>query len=133
MSFETVSQQAIYTALNGVLTCPVYDEAPALPSGQPDNVFPYCVIGDDTAARFDTDSNTGSETTVTLHFWSRYPGQKEVKALMGEAYTALHRATLTATGYKFLDCLWEFSETPVDVDGKTRHGVQRYRLTIQKD
>jgi hypothetical protein len=52
--------------------------------------------------------------------------------LMGEAYSILHRASLTKTGYNVVDCLFEFSETFVDVDGRTRHGVQRYRLTVQE-
>jgi len=132
MSFETAAQSAIYAALNGAMSCSVFDDVPELPVGVPDGGFPYCNIGNDTAARWDNDSKTGSVVTLTIHHWSRARGFKEVKGLMGEAYDLLHRATLTASGYTVLDCLWEFSEAFVDPDGKTRHGVQRYRLTMQK-
>ena len=132
MSFETITQQIVYDELNGALSCNVYDDVPFLPEGASDENFPYVVIGNDTHLPFDNDDHAGTETTLTLHFWSREQGMKEVKALMGEAYTILHRASLTKTGYNVIDCLFEFSESFVDVDGRTRHGVQRYRLTVQE-
>ena len=58
---------------------------------------------------------------------------KEVKALMAEAYTLLNRASLTISGYNVVDCLWQFADVSVDPDGRTRHGVQRYLLTIQEN
>lgn len=132
MSFETVAQKAIFAALNGNISANVYDAAPGLPAGQPAANFPYVVIGDDTLAPWDADDMLGAEITVTLHFWSRYEGWKETKALMGEVYEILHRATLTATGYRSVDCLWEFSNTVPEAT-EYRHGVQRYRLTLTKE
>lgn len=131
MSFETVTQQAIFTALNGNITATVYDDVPILPNGQPLTNFPYVVIGNDTFVPWDTDDTVGGEMTITLHIWSRAAGFKECKAIMGEIYAILHRAQLTVTGYNLVDCLCEFSETMTDADGETRHGVARYRLTIQ--
>lgn len=132
MSFETAAQQAVYAALNGSISASVYDYAPDLPEGMPDENFPYVVIGDDTLAPWDADDMLGSEVTLTLHFWSRYDGWKEAKAIMGEAYDILHRGSLSAAGYRTVDCLWEFSTT-VPEASEYRHGVQRYRLTLTKE
>jgi hypothetical protein len=132
MSFETAAQEIIYATLNGAISCDVYDDVPFLPEGAPDDAFPYVVIGDDTHTSWDNDDIVGTSATITLHFWSRYQGRKEVKSLMGEARGLLNRASLSKAGYKIVDCLFEFSESFTDPDGRTRHGVQRYRLTLQE-
>jgi hypothetical protein len=132
-AFNTAAQELVFTALNGNLTgCTVFDTAPFLPEAAPATTFPYCVIGNDTAGAWDTDDTRGAEITLTLHFWSRANGFKQVKALMDQAYGLLHRATLTKSGYTVIDCLMEFGEAMADPDGNTKHGVQRYRLTIRE-
>lgn len=132
MSFELSVQQAVFTALSGVISCQVYDDAPYQTDGLPLDQMTFVVIGNDTFVPFDTDETLGAEMTVTLHVWSRYPGMKQVKTILGEIYDALNRATLTATGYDFIDCLHEFSETKRASDGETRHGVTRYRITLRE-
>jgi len=57
---------------------------------------------------------------------------KEVKEIMGEVYAALHRASLSISGYNVVDCLWEFGNAVTEADMKTRHGTQRYRITLQE-
>ena len=132
-AFNTASQELVFAALNGALTgCAVYDTPPFLPEAAPATSFPYCVIGNDTVSAWDTDDSRGAEITLTLHFWSRAAGFKPVKALMDQAYSILHRATLAKAGYTVVDCLMEFSDTMSDPDGVTKHGVQRYRMTIQE-
>ena len=129
-------QQAVYTRLVAQLpTVNIYDDAPGQPDGIPENNFPYIVIGDDTEVPWDTDDVLGMSLTITLHVWSRYRGKKECKALLGNIYTALHRqaANLSATGYTFVDCLFEFSNILDQNDGITRHGVCRYRLLMEKE
>ena len=134
MSYETAAQLAIFAALDGNISgLTIYDDVPMLPDGTPDANFPYAVIGDDTLNAWDTDDKTGAKISVYIHFWSRYAGMSEVKAKMGLAYDLLHRARLTAAGYNVIDILREFSDVSVDPDGKTRHGVQRYILTIQEN
>jgi hypothetical protein len=131
-AFTTAAQQIVFTALNGNLTgCTVFDTPPFLPEGAPSTTFPYCVIGDDTIAPWDTDDTVGGDITITLHFWSRSKGNKQVKALMDQAYALLNRASLSKSGYNLVDCLFEFGEVIPDPDAATKHGVQRYRLTIQ--
>jgi hypothetical protein len=132
-AFTTTAQELVFSALDGKLTgCTVFDTAPFLPEGAPSTSFPYCVIGNDTTEPWDTDDTLGTQISLTLHFWSRAKGMKQVKALMDQAYGLLHRAALTKTGYSVIDCLFEFGEAMNDPDGQTKHGVQRYRLTIRE-
>ena len=130
--FESDIQVKIFTILDAGLSYPVYDEVPYLPEGMPATNFPYVVIGDDTAIPFDTDDQVGADATLTIHVWSQYRGRKEAKDIQGEIYRLLNRATFEIIGYNTVDCLWEFSETFVETDGATRHGVSRYRITIQE-
>lgn len=134
MSFLNIAQQIVFDRLTGNLGSGVtlFDTAPFLPEGAPSTSFPYVVMGNDTSAPFDTDDTVGGVITVTLHFWSRAEGFSQVKTIMQAAYDRLNRATLSKTGYSVLDCLHEFSEAMDDPDGVTKHGIQRYRLTIQR-
>lgn len=117
-------QTAIYSRLTSQLSEPVYDNVPQDPT------LPYVVIGDDTSIPFDTDLELGEEATLTLHIWSRYDGRAEVKGIMSDIYDALHRHSLAVTGADTIDCMFEFSETMLDPDMETRHGVMRFRLLL---
>ncbi len=126
MSAELEIQKAIYGVLDGALSINVYDDVP-------DNAqAPYVVIGDDTFVEYDTDGETGFEATITVHSWSTYRGRSQVKNIMGQIYNALHRAEFTVSGYNLIGCDAEFSETFLESDGVTRHGVQRFRILIRK-
>lgn len=118
-------QTAVYNRLTSQLSEPVYDDVPQ------DPVFPYVVIGDDTSIPFDTDTELGEEATLTLHVWSRYDGRAEVKRIMSDIYDALHRHALAVTDTDTVDCMFEFSETMLDPDMETRHGVMRFRLLLE--
>lgn len=134
MSFETVAQEIVFTALSaGSIGANVYDDVPYLPEGMPGQNFPYVVIGDDTTAPWDTDETLGKEVNITLHIWSRAAGFKETKLIMGNIYDTLNRGSLSKAGYNVVDCLCEFTETVRDPDGETRHGIMRFKLTIQKE
>lgn len=130
--FAAEIQQLIFTTLNDGLSYPVYDDVPFLPEGMPRENFPYVVIGDDTLIPFDNDTDIGVEGTLTIHVWSKYRGRKEAKDIQGEIYNLLNRASLSITGFKVVDILFEFSETFVEQDGVTRHGAQRFRITVQE-
>jgi len=134
--FLNAVQGALFTRLESVVTsATIYDDVPDLPEGLPEANFPYVVIGNDTALTWDTDDTLGQRITTTLHVFSRYQGKKQAKTIMGEIYAALHRqsANLTATGFRFVDCLLDFSDIFDDDDGATRHGVCRYLITIEKE
>lgn len=132
-NFRAASQSVLYTALNGnVAGWTIYDHVPFEPEGAPGSNFPFIALGDNDAEPWDNDSDLGNVIRVNIHFWSRYLGRKEVNEGMDAVYGLLHRAALTSAGYKIVDSLMEFSNVDVLPDGKTRHGIQRFRLTIQE-
>lgn len=133
MSFEAALQQAVYDQLSGYPGMPaVYDDVPVDVKGQPAVAFPYVVIGEDTHIPFDTDDSLGSESTLTLHTWSRYRGKKECKEIMALNYDALTRQSLAVDGYDLITIEFEYSEVVLDPDGITRHGVQRFRALTEQ-
>lgn len=147
MTQFTAIQSALYTALTtdaplddllarqrdatgDVTTGPaVYDHVPQPPDGGNDAWFPYVTIGDNDSSEWDTDTETGLDTAVTVHVWSRQRGRMEAREIQGAIYDALHRNdSLAVTGQDTVLCQQEFAQVLVDPDGKTRHGVQRFRL-----
>lgn len=131
MSIELAIQSAVFTKLNANLTVPVYDNAPQVVDAA--EGFPYVTIGEDTINEWDTDDTIGGNVTVTIHTWSRYPGRKETKEIQSEVDAALNRATdLTYAGYHFLGCDHISSDSFLDADGLTRHGVQSFRIYIER-
>lgn len=126
MNFEEALHEAVFDRLSGQLSTPVYDNVPKNAS------FPYVVIGEDTHVPFDTDDSLGSESTVTIHVWSRYRGKKEAKQIQGEIYDALTRQELELDGYDLITIEFEYSDVLLDPDGITRHGVQRFRAIVER-
>ena len=135
-TFALPLQTAIYSLLTTAgLSATVFDDVPDLPAGMPTSSFPYIVIGEDSFVPWDTDDRRGVRASLYLHIWSRYNGKLEVKTIMQEIDDALNRqaSSLSAAGYSFIDCTLEYANVIDHSDGETRHGVLRYRVTMQKD
>ena len=135
-------QQAVFTKLDGTAALTdqlaahsftpakkgIYDALPQVVKPELKTAFPYVVLGGDEATPADTDDADARDTVITIHTFSRYKGDKELRNVMDAIKAALHDATLTVTGERFVLCYWEFSSTALEPDGITRHGVQRFRL-----
>lgn len=137
MSFEIAVQTVIYQILNGdsaldALIKGVYDDVPEDPDLPQDQVFPYVTIGESVHNEDDTVSVLGDSVSCVIHTWSRYRGRRETKLIQGAIYDALHRATGTYSGYNVISIDWETSQSFMDQDGLTRHGVQSFRVLIEK-
>lgn len=130
MGFAVEVQRAVYDRLNGAMSCAVRDAVPQ-PANSTDG-FPYVTIGDTTDVQWDTDTETGADTTLTIHTWSRERGMGECKAIQGELYELLHRYTPTVLGYEALGIDFERAEVFLDADAETRHGVSVFRITVEK-
>lgn len=128
MKFEEALQEAVYERLSGYSGMPpVYDD---VPKNAPNH---YVTIGEDTHIPFDTDDSVGSESTVTIHAWSKsHRGKKEVKATQGLIYTALNRYELPVEGYHTVTLEFEYSDAVLDPDGLTRHGASRFRALLEE-
>lgn len=122
-------QKAVYAALNGVLSVPVYSMGNA-----PDNIATtYTVIGEATSTADDSDQRLGFSVGVIVHTWDSDPnsrGFNQVEPVMGEIYDALNRVNLTFTGYTLTDCFFDYEQAIIDSDGLTAHGVQRFRVLL---
>ena len=90
------------------------------------------VIGEAIHNEWNTDTDNGNEVSVTIHTWSRHRGRKEIKAIQHAIYLALHRQSLPITGYNFISCDFQDSQTFIENDGKTRHGVQTFKVLIDQ-
>jgi hypothetical protein len=121
------TQRAIYQALTadptlmGMITG-VHDHV------DQGSAYPYVVIGEDSANEWDTDTEQGAESLLTIHSWSREKGRMQTKEIQEAIYEILHRKELTINNAVFYSLFWEFSDSFVDPDGETRHGVMRFRL-----
>ena len=127
MSAEWEVQKAIFEKLEADLTTPVYDFVP-----QENAPSTYVTIGDDTFSPFSTDGRVGFEGTLNIHTWDTSNGRKDCKLLQGEVYDSLNRAELVITGYNSIGIDFETSQTILDADGVTYHGVQRFRFLIME-
>lgn len=132
MNAEWEVQKAIFAKLDTDLAVPVFDFVP-----QQNPPPTYVTIGEDTLLPFNTDGIKGFEGTLIIHSWdsprggdSGGDGRKLIKLLQGEIYDSLDRAELVITGYDPIGIDFEFSQTSLDPDGITYHGVQRFRLLI---
>jgi len=90
--------------------------------------YPYVVMGEDAAAEWDTDTEQGAESLLTIHTWSREKGRLQTKEIQQQIYEVLHRKELVINDAVFYSIFWEFSDSFLDPDGETRHGVMRFRL-----
>ena len=123
-------QSTIYSTLSGdsnlttTLGASVFDDVPESTS------FPYVQIGEDNVTKFDTKDVNGSETTLTLHIWSEYKCSKETKQIMDRVHDLLHDSNLSVSGFNLINLRFEFGDIMRDPDGKTRHGVMRFRAVL---
>jgi len=93
-----------------------------------DQSFPYITIGDDNFSDWSTHTFDGVEGSINIHTWTRSNGRKQCKEIMVEIYRVLHNTTLTIVGFKVPLLRFDFSETLLDPDGQTYHGIQRFKI-----
>ena len=133
MSFEAALQKAVFDRLSAHSGMPdVYDHVPQQRDSGSDVPFPFISIGEDTHVPFDTDDSVGSEATITIHSWSRSKGRAEVKGIQASIREALQRVELDVEGWALITIEFDFSETFMDPDTVTRHGVQRFRVLLDQ-
>ena len=127
MSAEWEVQKAIFSKLDTDLSVSVYDFVPQ--ENAPDS---YVTIGSDTLVPYNTDGNKGFNATLTIHTWDTSNGRKDIKLLQGQVYDSLDRAEIVVTGYNSIGIDFESSDTTLDPNGATYHGIQRFRFLIME-
>ena len=107
----------------------VYDHLPQPSIGQ--DQYPYVALGEEfTAVDWSTKSFDGTEQTVTFHVFSRYSGSKETKQILSVLHDLLHTQDLSLSGAHLVLMRFSFSTIVRDPDGRTRHGIARYRALV---
>lgn len=133
MSFEVDLQAAIYTELTNnaplmALVVGVYDDVEQVADSGNDASYPFVVIGEDIYTDWSTDTTLGAEVNLSIHTWSRYRGRKEVKQIHDAIYTALNRINLVINNQELTTIDFVQSQSFLDSDALTRHGVIEFRL-----
>lgn len=131
MGVELEVQEMLFRALSenealNQMGVSVFDDVPQGSS------FPYITIGEAIFTERGTDTETDFEGTATIHTWSRYAGRAETKRIQGVVFDALNRAPLSLESLTLDELHFESSTSFLDADGKTRHGVQTFRLIVQE-
>ena len=103
---------------------PVFDDVPE------GTLYPYVVLGEETAVNNGTKNLDGVEHTLTIHAWSQYMGRREIKEIMQSVYENLHNTAISVTGASLVNIRQEFNTTLAEQDGITRHGVMRFRAVV---
>lgn len=134
MSFLAI-QKAVYERLKSypaLATVGIYDYV--VQPGEPESEtfdFPYVTIGDNIHDNWDTDTESGFDSTLSISVWSRHKGRKEALTIMDSIRAALHRYELSVPGLNsiFLDC-----ETVAISrnDDDTYHGDMDFRYLSQE-
>jgi|TARA_R100000455_G_C6273261_1_gene130649 hypothetical protein len=129
-SFEL--QKAVFSALNGgsitdasgSAITGVFDDVPT------DTAYPYIRIGEETLADNSSKDKDIFEHTLTIHIWSQYRGNRDIKDIMKQVHDLLHDSSLSVSGASMVNMRQEFHTTLIEGDGITRHGVMRFRAVV---
>lgn len=104
----------------------VFDEPPRTVA------FPYVTMGDARTSDWSTATSTGHEHALTLHVWSRQGGQSEAHAVAGEIVAALETVPLDPAGHRMVNLRFATADIRRDADGRTWHGVVRFRAVTEE-
>jgi Protein of unknown function (DUF3168) len=116
-------QTALYAAL-----VPALAPVPVLDRAGENQSYPFASIGEFIAGESDTLREQSIDFDVTVHVWSRQAGMQECQQMMAKAKDALDRQVLPVTGFQWVTTIWEYAQTLREPDGKTRHGILRFRV-----
>lgn len=118
-----------YTYSNAVTVPAIFSH---LPQTNDNSIFPCIVIDYPLFNQNDTDTENGFDCTVLIHTWSVERTYKECADVQTAVYNSLHRAELTVSDFRFSGISCELSEVFLDPDGISHHGVQRFRVFIER-
>jgi hypothetical protein len=123
---------AIHAALiaDGALTAllggpKVYDEPP------PAAALPYVTLGEARSSNLGTHSEPDHEHQLTLHVWSRQGGHREAQLVTGALMQALDDAPLTLSGHRLVNLRFAVADVRREADGRTYHGLVRFRAVTE--
>jgi len=132
MGFDLACQKVVLAALKAdsdlslFMSNRIYGYVPQKVS------FPYISLGEDALSEFDTSDADGALVSMIINTWSNARGRKETKLIQGHIRRILHKIDFTESGFVFHYCYWENSNSFMDSDGETRHGVCTYSIYLKQ-
>lgn len=105
----------------------IWDEPPRTAA------FPYVTLGEARVSDWSTGSSSGHEHALTLHVWSRQGGQTEAQVVAGEIIAALEQVSLDPAGQRLVNLRFATADIRREADGKTWHGVVRFRAVTEPE
>ena len=130
-------QEAIYATLSVDSTLSslcgsgqfVFDQVPKGRS------TPFVTIGEFTVIDGSTQSIDGQELTLNVHSWDQEQSTRRLKQMMAAVLAALHDTDLELDDDELavVNCRFLSSVILRDPDGKTVHGVQRFKIVVDAD
>ncbi len=127
------TQQAVFNALSASTDLQNFLGSPPrlydhVPQG---DVFPFAVYSTTHIAPYDTKTEIGFEQTIEIDIFSRYRGSKEARDILQAVYNALHRATLSISGFVLIACEFHSAEILLENDGLTTRANARFTVLTQ--
>lgn len=105
----------------------IYDDVPEI------TPFPYISYGPETTNWWGTKTTDGEDMTFQLDVWSQKRGSKEVKDIMNAVIQSITASPLSlGNGFFIVIQSDMFTQVLDDPDGKTKHGVIRFRFRISQ-
>jgi hypothetical protein len=93
--------------------------------------YPYITLGQTVNLDWSTGIEDGNEYSLTLHVWSRADSAAEVHNIIRVIRMVLHNQMLTLEDHHLVNLRHEFTESRLDPDGETMHGIVRYRAVTE--
>ena len=120
--------------LNRALAVPKIDKVEGVYDHKPKKkgCYPFIEIGESNDIPDHAQGAPGGEHVITLHIWSRYPGQTELKTIMAEICRRVDCVAVDIDGPSTCFAEVEHTQSLADPDGHTRHGVIAVRFTTRK-
>jgi hypothetical protein len=125
-------QTAIYSKLVGqsslmAIVSGVWDEVPE-PA-----VFPYVSFGSISEFPDDQHDAQGLNALVTVHIWSKAPGNGEMYDVFAQVDAALDRTQMTVSGFRDVFIKQAQHSVVPDPDPDIRHINVQYRVHMTKE
>jgi hypothetical protein len=120
---EALSGDSGLTTLLG--TDKVFDRPPQSAA------YPYVNLGETEVRNWSTQTSSGLEHRLTLHAWSRQPGQLEAQAIVQRIHDVLELAALPIASGVLVNLRVTFWTVLALGDGETMHGIVRLRAVTE--
>ena len=129
----TALQTAIFTVLSAdaQLKTILGDPPRILDFVPQQTVFPYITIGDIQTHDWSTATETGEDHRIVIHSFSRYNGRKESREIEKRLCELLHDAALPLAGHTLIRMHFLVSDILPEADGRTYHGLTRFRAITE--